>query len=167
MIWRFIDSLKNKILIPFKIIPKNGLSSEKLALSFTIGIIGGSFPVIGLTSIVSLLLLMSLKQNFTIVQAMSWIVAPLQLVMIIPFMRFGAIILFKNNLSINLNFIIKAFDPGIWEGLKTIGMIHLYGVLGWVITAIPSGIILYFIFFVLFRYLKKAKQARKAVNNIS
>jgi uncharacterized protein (DUF2062 family) len=161
MIWKLLDSIKNKILIPFKIIPRQGLSSEKLALSFTIGIVAGSFPVIGLTSVLSLLILMVLKQNFTIVQAMNWIVAPFQLVMIIPFMRLGAIVLFKDNLNITFAHIIKAFEPGIWEGLLTLGMLHVYGVLGWIIIALPAAVILYFFFFVLFSYLRKMKQAAK------
>jgi uncharacterized protein (DUF2062 family) len=164
MIWKLVDRIKYKILIPFKIIPRHGLSSEKLALSFTIGIIGGVFPVIGLTSIVSLLILMVLKQNFTIVQAMSWLVAPIQLVMILPFMRLGALVLFQDNMSITLGLIIKAFKPGVWEGIKTIGLLHLYGVLGWVIIALPVGVVLYFIFFVLFRFLKKVKKAGTSVN---
>lgn len=163
MIWKLFDKVKHKILIPFKIIPRQGLSSEKLALSFTIGIIGGSFPVIGLTSAVSLLFLMLLKQNFTIVQAMNWIAAPIQLVMIIPFMRLGAIVLFKDNLSITLGHIIKAFEPGTWEGLKTVGLLHLYGMLGWIIIALPAGVILYFFFFFLFSYLKRVKQSAKAL----
>jgi uncharacterized protein (DUF2062 family) len=165
MIWKIVDKIKNKILIPFRILPKQGLSSENLALSFTIGIIGGSFPVIGLTSAVSLLMLIVMKQNFTIVQAMSWISAPIQLVMIIPFMRLGAIVLFKNNLSITLGHIVNAFKPGIWEGLKALGMFHLYGILGWTIVALPAGTILYFFFFTIFRHLKKMKQTSKSESN--
>ena len=163
MIWKFLDTIKNKILIPFKIIPRQGLSSNKLALSFTIGIIAGSFPVIGLTSVVSLIFLVLLKQNFTIVQAMNWVVAPIQLLMIIPFMRLGAIVLFKDNLSITLGNIIKAFEPGLWEGLKTVGLLHVYAALGWTIIAIPAGIVMYYLFFLLFRYLRLMKQAGKAV----
>ena len=162
MIWKFLDTVKNKILIPFKIIPRQGISSKKLALSFTIGIVAGSFPVIGLTSVVSLLFLVVLKQNFTIVQAMNWIVAPIQLLLIIPFMRLGAIVLFKDNLSITLGNIIKAFEPGLWEGLKTVGLLHIYAVLGWTIIAIPSGIVVYYLFFFLFRYLRIMKQTGKA-----
>lgn len=165
MIWKLLDKVKHKILIPFRIIPREGLSSEKLALSFTIGIIGGSFPVIGFTSLISLLLLMVLKQNFTIVQAMNWIAAPIQLVMIIPFMRLGAIVLFKDNLSITLRHIIKAFNPGIWEGLKTVGLFHLYGVIGWLICALPAGLFIYFIFFVIFRYLRKIKNGRNQLKS--
>jgi uncharacterized protein (DUF2062 family) len=165
MIWKIIDRIKNKILIPFKIIPRQGLSSEKLALSFTIGIVGGSFPVIGFTSLVSLLLLIALKQNFTIVQALNWIAAPIQLVMIIPFMRLGATVLFKDNLSITLGHIIKAFNPGVWEGLKTVGLFHLYGLIGWLICAFPAGVIIYFIFFLIFRYLRKIKYGRNEINS--
>jgi uncharacterized protein (DUF2062 family) len=165
MIWKLLDRFKDKILVPFKIIPRQGLSTSKLTLSFTIGVIGGLFPVIGLTSMVSLLILMAMKQNFTIVQAMNWIVAPIQLVMIIPFMRLGALLLFKDNLSITLGHIIKAFKPGIWEGLKTVGLMHLYGVLGWLIVALPVGVILYFFFFVLFSYLRKMKYASNAVKS--
>ena len=120
--------------------------------------------MIGLTSAVSLLILMLLKQNFTIVQAVNWIVAPIQLLMIIPFMRLGAIVLFKDNVSITLGLIIRAFKPGIWEGLKAIGLLHLYGVLGWIIIALPAGVIFYFFFYTLFRYLKKVKHAGKEVS---
>jgi uncharacterized protein (DUF2062 family) len=135
---------RQKVLIPFKIIPKDGLSNQKIALSVTIGIVSGIFPVIGGTTAVGLLLLAAMKQNLVTVQAVSWLMSPIQLLSIIPFMRTGAWILHKSPVHITLNQIMLAFEPGWWMGLKNLGILHLYAALAWAVFALPAGFVLYY-----------------------
>lgn len=144
MTTRILETLRNKFLIPFRLIPKDGLTAEKLAFSATIGVVAGLFPVIGATTIVSLLLTMLFRQNLLVVQSVQWIMALAQLVLIIPFMQFGAYILNAQALHINLDLINLAFQPGFLAGLKTVGIFHLYAILTWTILSVPAGAISYF-----------------------
>jgi uncharacterized protein (DUF2062 family) len=148
---RLIAPIKNRILIPFKIIPRDGLAPEKLALSVTIGIVSGLFPVIGFTTMLSLLLTAAFRQNLALVQTVNWTMSLLQLLLIIPLMRMGASILDHQAFRITIGQIEQAFQPGILEGLQTIGIFHLYGILAWSILAIPVGTFSYFTLLIAFR----------------
>lgn len=145
------DSIKTKILIPFRLFPKEGLTPEKLAFSITIGLVAGLFPVLGATTLISLLLTMLFRQNLLIVQSVQWIVAVLQILLIIPFMQLGAYILSDHSVHISMHQINLAFQPGIVSGIKAIGILHLYAILTWTLLAIPAGTVSYYAFRTVFQ----------------
>ncbi len=140
---KIIESFTNKILIPFRLVPKDGLTAEKLALSITIGIISGIFPVIGMTTLLSLLLTMLLRQNLLVVQSVQWILALFQVLLVIPFMQFGAYLL-SQDAHITIAQINHAFQNGVISGIKTVGIFHLYAILTWLILALPAAAVSYY-----------------------
>ena len=144
MAFSIFQKIKRNILVPLKLIPNKGLSNEKISLSITIGIVTGMFPVIGGTTVIGLVMLAVLRQNLAIVQAINWIIAPVQLILIIPFMRLGAEILQQHPVQITLKQIVAAFEPGYWEGIKNLSLLHLYGVIGWILLALPVSFLLYY-----------------------
>jgi uncharacterized protein (DUF2062 family) len=151
MAFRILETLLNKILIPFRLIPEEGLSAEKLAFSVTLGLIAGMFPVIGATTILSIMLTIIFRQNILVVQSVQWIMALAQVLLIVPFMQFGAYILNQRAIHISIEQILLAFQPGILEGIKTIGIFHLYAILTWTLLSIPIGAVSYFVFKAIFQ----------------
>jgi uncharacterized protein (DUF2062 family) len=148
---RIFEPIKNKVLIPFRIIPREGLSPEKLALSVTIGIIAGLFPVIGFTTLLSLSLTAIFRQNLALVQSVNWLMALVQVMLIIPLMRMGAMLWDQHSVPITLGQVEQAFQPGILNGLQTIGIFHLYGILAWGVLMIPVGAFSYYALLLAFR----------------
>ena len=146
-----------RVLIPVSNIRKQGFSAETLALSISIGIIGGAFPVIGFASYICLLLTLVFKQNILIVQVVNWIVYPLQILLIIPLMKLGNSIFTGGELTITMHQVIVAFQSGIMNGIKLIGIISLYGIIAWAVIAIPTLFILYSLFLIIFRYFNRVK----------
>ena len=144
-----------RVLLPVANIRKQGFSSETLAMSISIGIIGGAFPVIGLASYVCLLLTLAFKQNIIIVQVVNWLVYPLQILLIIPFLRIGNSIFSGGAFTLTLHQLVAAFQGGLMNGIKLIGLISLYGIVAWVAIAIPALIISYTLFLLLFRTIKR------------
>lgn len=149
--WKIIEPIRNRILIPFRIIPREGLTPEKMALSIAIGIVAGLFPVIGFTTLLSLMLTAIFRQNLALVQALNWLLSLVQLILIIPLMRIGSFLWGHQKISISLGQIEKAFQPGILSGLQTIGIFHLFGILAWAVLVVPTGIISYFVLVKVFR----------------
>lgn len=147
---KIAEYFTNKILIPFRLVPKDGLTAEKLALSITIGIISGVFPVLGMTTVLSLILTMVFRQNILVVQSVQWILALFQVLLIIPFMQFGAYLL-SQDAQINLVQINNAFHNGVISGFRTVGIFHLYAILTWIILAIPTAAVSYFSFLAVFQ----------------
>jgi len=137
-------------LIPFRLVSKEGLTAESLAFSITIGIIAGLFPVIGATTLMSVLLTLLFRQNILVVQSVQWILGLLQVMLIIPFMKLGAVILNQQAVHINMHQISLAFQPGFFSGIRTVGIFQLYAILTWTILAMPASVISYFAFKSLF-----------------
>ena len=109
---KIVGSIRNRILIPFRHIPKDGLSPAKIAFSITLGILAGIFPVIGGTSLLGLLLAAAFRQNLFVVQSVQWLLAVVQNILIVPFMKFRACELNIQPLHINIEQIKIAFQPG-------------------------------------------------------
>lgn len=152
---KIIETFTNKVLIPFRLVPKDGLTPEKLAFSVTLGIISGIFPVLGMTTLLSIILTMLFRQNLLVVQSVQWILALAQILLIIPFMQFGAFVLNQHGVNINMQQINHAFQPGILSGLRTVGIFHLYGILTWFILIIPASAVSYFGFLFVFQRKEK------------
>jgi len=152
-----LKQYSSRILTPVSNIRKQGFSSETLALSISIGIIGGAFPVLGLASYMCLLLTLTFRQNIIIVQVINWLVYPIQILLLIPFMKLGNAIFGGSDMTLTFHQVVVAFQSGILNGLKLIGIISLYGVIAWVVIAIPALFILYSLFLFLFRNIKKIK----------
>jgi uncharacterized protein (DUF2062 family) len=156
MAQKFISTFTDKILIPFRLTAGSGLTPDKLAFSVTIGIIAGIFPVLGTTTLLSLFLTLLFRQNIVIVQSVQWLFALLQIILIIPFMQFGAFLLNQQAIHISMQEINAAFQPGFISGIKTIGIFQLYAILSWTILAIPASAISYFTLKAVF-HRKKSK----------
>jgi len=157
----------SRVLIPISNIRKQGFSSETLAMSISIGIIGGAFPVIGLASYACLMLTLAFRQNIIIVQVVNWLVYPLQILLIIPFLRIGNSIFSGGAFTITLHQIVAAFQSGILNGIRLIGLISLYGIIAWIALAIPALIILYTLFLYLFRTIKRINLRTKKVYTVN
>jgi len=155
MALKIVESITNKILIPFRLVPRDGLTPENLSFSITIGIVSGIFPVLGLTTLLSIFLTMAFRQNLLVVQSVQWLLALVQLLLIIPFMQFGAYMLNQNVLHISFEQINHAFQPGVLSGLKALGIFHLYAILTWLLLIVPAGAVSYFGFLALFQRMSK------------
>lgn len=66
-----------------------GLSCEKLALSIALGITLGTFPVLGMTTILCMVAALTLKLNLPVVQFANYFVYPLQIMLLVPYYRLG------------------------------------------------------------------------------
>jgi len=66
-----------------------GVSPQKLALTLALGFAIGCIPVLGVTTTLCIILALGLRLNFPAIQAANWAAAPLQLVLILPFVRLG------------------------------------------------------------------------------
>jgi uncharacterized protein (DUF2062 family) len=66
-----------------------GISPQRLALTLALGFAIGCIPVLGVTTTLCVILSLALRLNFPILQTANWVAAPLQFVLIVPFVRLG------------------------------------------------------------------------------
>ncbi len=160
---KFLDSIYHKILLPLRVLPAKGFSNEKLAFSLTIGLLVGCFPIIGATTILGVLLAGIFRQNLAIIQSLNWVLAPVQLILILPLIRFGAILFQAQDHKIQLHLILNAFDQGILHGIGFLGILSIYGIVAWMLLAIPAGLLCYYLIRFLLNSRKKKQQSSSDV----
>jgi uncharacterized protein (DUF2062 family) len=70
-----------------------GISPRRLALTLALGFAVGCIPVIGIPTVLCAGLALALRLNLPVIQAANYAAMPLQLALIVPFVRFGGWIL--------------------------------------------------------------------------
>ncbi len=83
------DFLRRNIRDPIHQQLMQGLSPEKIALSVAVALTIAVNPIVGTTTVLCFLAAWALKLNQPIVQAINWSSYALQLLLILPFIRFG------------------------------------------------------------------------------
>src|SRR5262245_35096989 len=66
-----------------------GVTPEKIALTVALGIALGVFPILGSSTVLCVIAGILIRLNQPIIQAVNYLVYPLQLVLLIPFYRAG------------------------------------------------------------------------------
>ena len=79
-----VVSVKIKILKLTKVLLGEGLSVEKISLCIALGTALGIFPVVGSTTLMSAIAALVLRLNLPAIQAVNYLVYPLQLVLLAP-----------------------------------------------------------------------------------
>ena len=120
---------------------KQGLTPEKLALTIALGIVLGTIPVLGSTSITCAAVAAILGLNQAAIQGVNYLVYPLQ---IAPFLRLGSMLFGDNGFRLGLEEIQTMAQSGVLNAIATLWNATLHAIAAWVLVAIPLATILYF-----------------------
>jgi len=66
-----------------------GISPRRLALTLALGFAVGCIPVVGIPTVLCAALALALRLNLPAIQAANYVAMPLQLALIVPFVRMG------------------------------------------------------------------------------
>ena len=137
MIW------KNKATDKIKLFLKQGVTPEKLALSLSLGITVGIIPLYGLTSLLITLVALGFRLNFAITHAVHYIVHPLQIALIIPFLKLGEIFYGDSLFPYSIKKIIYMLNTDLWGTLNNFWTAYLSAFFIWLIISGPLFLLLY------------------------
>lgn len=137
---------------------KQGASPEKLALTCAVGVVIGILPIWGITTLICLALAPLLRINFVVLQLVHYFVYPLQLLLIIPFIKLGTYLFGVNPMPYQLSELTTRFSADFWGELKQVGVAISLGVGVWAVVSIPLGFGIYFIVHHLFLKWEKRNQ---------
>lgn len=124
---------------------KQGISPEKLALTCALGVIVGILPIWGITTFLCFGIAAIFRINIVMLQLVHYFVYPLQLILIIPFIKAGTFIFGVNPLPYALDELITKFSNNFWDELKQVGFAITLGVGVWAVVSVPLGLSIYFI----------------------
>ena len=68
---------------------RQGISPQRLALTLALGFAIGCLPVVGIPTALCLMLALTLRLNLPAIQVANYVAMPLQVLLILPFVRLG------------------------------------------------------------------------------
>jgi uncharacterized protein (DUF2062 family) len=121
---------------PIKRLLWEGLTPRMISESLSLGIVISVLPVLGATTILATFLALGLKKNLIAVQAGNALAAPLQLVLLLPFLKAGGAVFGSgSSLTLSVPEMTTAFKTDFLDALGRFGMSGLQGVAVWALFA--------------------------------
>jgi uncharacterized protein (DUF2062 family) len=113
-----------------------GISPQRLALTLALGFAIGCFPVVGIPTALCAVLALALRLNLPIIQAANYVVMPLQLFLMVPFVRLGERILASGHYqSAKAGVLLHASPDTVLSNLSSLAA---HAMLAWLLIAIPA-----------------------------
>jgi len=114
---------------------KQGVSPEKIAQSLAWAAALGIFPILGTTSFLCAIIGMRLRLNHIAMQTLNWIMYPVQIALIIPYLKLGNWIFLQTDMNLSLIEISRQFADNFLAATADLGGLALRGIGAWLITA--------------------------------
>lgn len=136
---------ERKLILPLKKAIKDGISIERLSVSLALGVTVGLIPLYGVTTILIGAVALSLRLNLIAMQIAHYIVHPIQIALLIPFLKAGDSMVKGSEVSFSLQQYIQLFRTDFWGAIQELWLINLSAIAIWLIISIPLFLGLYYL----------------------
>jgi len=150
---------RRRIVNPLVDLLRQGITPEKIALSIALGITLGITPVIGSTSILCFLAAIVLRLNIPAIQLVNYMVYPLQIAMLVPFLRMGQWIFAAPPAAISAAEIFHRIRVDVWGAMATLWTATLHALVAWLVLATLAAPVLYLLLVPALRRLGRSLRA--------
>src|SRR5580658_936648 len=134
--------LQRRLVQPLLQLLRMGITPEKIALSLAFGLVLGTFPVLGSTTILCTLAVFLLGLNFPAIQIVNYFVYPLQLALLVPLLRAGRILFRAAPLPFKLADILAMIRTSPGSAIRVLWIATLHAIVAWLIVAAPMILLL-------------------------
>lgn len=151
-----INILKTKIIALFK----QGLTPIEITQSIIVSALISIIPILGFTTLLLTFLSFKRKLNLPIMFAVSGLLWPVQILMLVPFINIGEFIFSVPITNHSAQEIITSFQNSFFGTLSRLSFELLCGFGGWFLTAVPLASVIYYIFIAVFKMVFKEKTSQ-------
>lgn len=134
---------KTRLLNLLKSMLKEGMSLEKISLCIAMGIALGIFPVLGMTTLLCTVAAFALRLNLPAIQAVNYMVYPLQIILLAPFYGIGAWWVNHQGRHLIAGDLIALLSDDFWGSVAGLWDLMLYAILTWLVISPFIVLILY------------------------
>lgn len=121
---------------PLLALLRQGLTPDRLAVMVGVGSVCSLFPFLGFTSLLNLIVGWWLKLNHPLLQALNQLLGPLQLVMILVYVRLGERIWRAQADPFTLDVLLRFFrDASLGEFLHRFGWAGVHAATAWLVSS--------------------------------
>jgi uncharacterized protein (DUF2062 family) len=117
-----------------------GVSPRRLALTLALGLAIGCNPVFGISTLVCFGVAFALRLNLPAIQAANYAVMPLQILLIVPFVRLGGWLLTSGQVQAARASVLAHASPLVI--VREFGGLAAQALLAWLVLAVPTVILL-------------------------
>ncbi len=146
-------AIHRKLIQPFIDLLKQGVTPEKIALTIALGISLGVIPIIGSTTMLCTLAAVTLRLNLPAILLINGVVYPLQLMLVVPFLRAGAWFFRVDGPKISIGEIFHLIRTDVWHAITTLWVATMHALVIWLIAGCVASGIVYLILAALLRRL--------------
>jgi uncharacterized protein (DUF2062 family) len=135
---------------------KQGITPEKISLTIALGVTLGLFPILGATTLLCFIAGICFKLNQPVIQIVNYLIAALQLALILVFVRIGEFIVRAQPVNFSISEMLQKFRQSPVKFFQEFGMVGIHGIIGWLLIAPFLAAALYFIFLPLLKKLARS-----------
>ncbi|WP_396170709.1 DUF2062 domain-containing protein [Flavobacterium sp.] len=130
---------------------KQGLTPKELSQSIIVSGLISTIPILGVSTFMITTVSLKRKLNLPIMISLSYLMWPVQILMIIPFIRVGEFIFSVPRNHHTAEEIISSFQNSFFQTLSYLSFELLCGLGGWLLTAVPFAIGVYWVSLLFFK----------------
>ena len=122
---------------------KQGLTPKKLSQSIVVSGLISTIPILGVSTFIITTVSLKSKLNFPVMISLSYLMWPVQILLIIPFVRVGEFVFSVPQSHHTVDEIINSFQGSFSQTLSHLSFELLCGLGGWLLTAVPVAVAIY------------------------
>jgi uncharacterized protein (DUF2062 family) len=124
-----------RIALPVLALLRRGATPEKLAWSLAAGLLIGINPLLGSTTILCLLLAFVFRLNIAASQLANHVIYPLQILLVIPFIRLGSIIFHTSAMPLSAKELLNAARNHPLQLIRELWLWESHAFILWILLA--------------------------------
>ncbi len=132
-----------KIVEPLLAFLKQGMSPQRLALCVALGVVIGNIPILGVSTILCALIALLFRLNLPAIQLVQAVMAPSQVLLIIPFVRLGEWMLRAPHQPLSIKAATALIATGIVPAVRGLWDAIVHAGFAWLLMAPIAIYVLY------------------------
>lgn len=149
--------LRHRIVEPVLALLRQGVTPEKIALGMALGVVLGVTPMFGTTTILCMVAAFFLRLNPAAIQFVNYLMLPVQLMLLIPFIRAGEWLFGAARNPVTLDRIRQLIQANVWHAIAALWTSTVHALAVW---AILGSLSIFPIYWLLVRPLRRIARMR-------
>jgi uncharacterized protein (DUF2062 family) len=149
-----------RLIRPILDLLRQGVTPEKIALSVALGVALGIFPLLGSTTILCALAALALRLNLPAIQIVNYFVYPLQIALLLPFLRAGEWLFGAPRLRLTAQQIYARIQAGLPGAIAELWTPLWHAIIAWCLAAPVFVGVAYFVLAPMLRRVARRKLDR-------
>lgn len=127
--------LRGRVIAPLFALLTQGVSPRRLALCVALGIVIGNVPILGISTVLCALIALVFRLNLPAMQLVQALMAPTQLLLIIPFVRLGEWILRAPHQPLSIAAGLALLAQGVGQAVVVLWDAIVHAGVAWILVA--------------------------------